>query len=108
VSLNLQAVAIEEDSESASRERSHYRIFSVLFAVGLLTFFVGMALLTVAATLLGHGNTSFGVVIFLGPLPIAVGAGSEPSLALSVAALLAVLTVTALLLSHKRRKRLDH
>ena len=108
MSGNLQIVAGEENSGKVTSERNHSRIFLALLAAGLVTFFIGTALLTVAASLLSHSSSiNFGVIILLGPFPIVIGAGPEPLWTLFAAALFGVLTITALLLAYKRRKRAD-
>lgn len=108
MSGNLQVASGEENSEDLTSKRGHSGVFLVLLVAGFLTFFVGMILLAVAASLLGHGNSaSFGVIIFLGPFPIVIGAGPQPVLVILIAVLIAVLTVTALLLARKRTRRED-
>lgn len=108
MSGNLQVASGEENSEDVTSKRAYLRVFLVLLVAGFLTFFVGMILLAVAASLLRQGNSaSFGVIIFLGPFPIVVGAGPQRVLVLLIAVLIAVLTVTALLLVRKRTRRQD-
>jgi uncharacterized membrane protein len=79
-------------------------MFSVLLAVGLVIFFVGVMLLAIAASFSGSGNSGFGVVIFLGPIPIVVGAGPGTLWIILTGVLLAVLIVMAFLWRRERSK----
>lgn len=90
------------------REARHSSVLLTLLVAGLLVFFIGIVFLTLAASFLGHGNSSsFGVIIFLGPFPIVIGAGPQPILILLIAASVTVLTVLAFLLMRGRRKKVD-
>ena len=106
---NLKIVTGEENSGNVTSEHDNSGIFLALLAAGFVTFFIGATLLIVATSLLGHGSsTGFGMIILLGPFPIVVGAGPEPFWTILVAVLFGTLTVGALLLAHKTRKRADH
>jgi uncharacterized membrane protein len=90
-------------------ESNYSRMFLALLIVGFLTFFVGMVFLAVASSFLGHGNsTGFGVIIFLGPIPIVIGSGPEPVFVLLIAALVAVLVGMVFLLVRERREKTGH
>jgi uncharacterized membrane protein len=103
VSGTLKTKAREDN---ASSESSRHGVLLALFIGGILIFFVGMMFLAVAVSFLSHGNsTSFGVVVFLGPFPIVIGAGPEPTLLLLVAVIVAILFVSVFLLTRLRRKR---
>jgi uncharacterized membrane protein len=103
VNSHLQ-VATREDEENAESVPSLPKMFSVLLAAGLAIFFIGVILLAVAASLSGTSNSGFGVVIFLGPIPIVAGAGPGTLWILLIAVLLAVLIVMAFLLERERSK----
>jgi uncharacterized membrane protein len=100
--VKIYIVTRKENPNGASTQ-SYSKIFPALLVAGLLTFLIGIALLTVAASLLVHGNsTNFGVIIFLSPIPIVIGAGPEPSWILLAATAFGVLALIALLLKRKR------
>ena len=46
-----------------------------LFLTGIIIIVAGIAVIIVAGSLLSGGSVSSGVVIFIGPFPIAFGAG---------------------------------
>jgi uncharacterized membrane protein len=99
-------LAREADSENPIREARHSSVLLTLLVAGLLVFFIGIVFLTLAASFFGYGNsTSFGVIIFLGPVPIVIGAGPQPILILLIAASVTVLTVLAFFLKRRRRKK---
>lgn len=76
--------------------------FLALFIFGFLTTLVGLILITVAATVSGGGSTSSGGIIFIGPIPIVFGAGPGASWLILFATVLAVLSVIAFLILHRR------
>lgn len=62
-----------------------------LFFLGFFLMFVGVIVLIVAAALQGGANASGAVVIFIGPIPIILGTGSNSSLALLFAVILTII-----------------
>jgi len=63
-----------------------------LFFLSFIVIFVGMLLLMAAAILSG-GSTSFGGVVFIGPIPIIIGSGPYFPLAIIIAIILMVLSI---------------
>jgi uncharacterized membrane protein len=59
-----------------------------MIILGFLRIFVGTALLVLSS--LGSGEASGGLVVFIGPIPIAIGFGKQSRLMLLIAALLAL------------------
>jgi uncharacterized membrane protein len=105
VSENLHVVTGEKAANRATGELGYSRTFLLLLVVGILIVLIRMMLLVVVSLFYSHGSSAnFGVVIFLGPIPIVMGACSEPFWTILVAAVLAMLTIMALLLARKRRK----
>ena len=72
-----------------------------LFLSGFFLVLVGMIFVMVAAILFG-GTTSFGGIIFVGPIPIIFGAGPDYFLAVILALFLTVLGVVVFVLLRKK------
>jgi uncharacterized membrane protein len=82
------------------------RLFLLLIS-GFVLVFVGIAVIVVASALYCGGSVSGGVVIFIGPFPIVVGAGPDVSLIILVSVILAVLSVVVFLVMNRRMRRVD-
>jgi len=82
------------------------RLFLLLIS-GFVLVFVGIAVIVVASALYSGGSVSGGVVIFIGPFPIVVGAGPDVSLIILVSVILAVLSVVVFLVMNRRMRRVD-
>jgi len=61
-----------------------------LFLIGFFLMFLGAIVLIVAAVLQGDTSVSMGSVVFIGPIPIILGAGPHASLALLLAVILTI------------------
>jgi uncharacterized membrane protein len=61
-----------------------------LFFLGFFLMFAGIVILIVAAAFQGGASASGGLVIFIGPVPIILGAGPHASLALLLAVILTI------------------
>ena len=79
------------------------RLFLLLIS-GFLLVFVGIAVIVVASALYSGGSVSGGVVIFIGPFSIVVGAGPDVSLIILVSVILAVLSVVVFLVMNRRMR----
>ena len=79
------------------------RLFLLLIS-GFVLVFVGIAVIVIASVLYGGGSVSGGVVIFIGPFPIVVGAGPDVSLIILVSVILAVLSVVVFLVMNRRMR----
>ncbi|MCW4044432.1 MAG: DUF131 domain-containing protein [Candidatus Bathyarchaeota archaeon] len=80
--------------------------FPFLFA-GFILVFIGIAIIA-AATLFQAGNSvDFGAVIFIGPIPIVLGAGPDATLIVFLSAILAVLSVIIAVAMSKRNRDVD-
>ena len=73
----------------------------VLFMLGFFIVLLGIVILAVA-TLASGGSSSYGGVIFIGPIPIVFGAGPQAVWLISLAILLAALSIIVFLLTRKR------
>jgi len=61
-----------------------------LFFLGFFLMFVGIVVLIVAAALQGNTSVSIGSVVFVGPIPIILGAGPYSFFAVLLAAILTI------------------
>jgi len=80
------------------------RLFLLLIA-GFVLVFVGIAVILVAAVFYGGGSVSGGVVIFIGPFPIVIGAGPDVTLIVLFSIILAVLSVVVFLVMNRRLRK---
>jgi uncharacterized membrane protein len=90
---------VEEGATVSSR-------FLLLLIAGFVLVFVGIAVIFVAAALSSGGSASGGVVIFIGPFPIVIGAGPDVTWIVLFSIIIAVLSVV-LFLFMRRRVRLE-
>ena len=81
------------------------RFFSLLIA-GIVLVFVGIVVILVAAVSYSAGSASTGVVIFVGPFPIVIGAGPDAAWIVLICVILAVLSVAVFLVMNRRMRRL--
>jgi len=89
---------VEEDVSLADR-------FFLLLIVGVILVFVGVAVVLIAAVLYSGGSASAGVIIFIGPFPIVIGAGPDATWIVLVSVILAVLSVVVFLVMNRRMRR---
>ena len=80
------------------------RLFLLLIS-GFVLVFVGIAVIVIASVLYGGGSVSGGVVIFIGPFPIVIGAGPDVSVIILVSVILAVLSVVVFLVMNRKMRR---
>lgn len=72
-----------------------------LFLLGFALVFVGMIFLIASSILSGNVETTTGIIIFIGPIPIILGSEPYSIFAILLATILAVLGVVFFLLSRK-------
>ena len=97
----------EEESEGAVEEGVTVSgRFFLLLIVGIILVFVGVAVILVAAVFFGGGSASAGVIIFIGPFPIVIGAGPDVTWIVLFSIILAVLSVVVFLVMNRRMRRL--
>ena len=80
-----------------------WRIAPTIFPLAFFIIFVGMMLMVLASVLSGGGTGSSGLVVFIGPFPIAIGTGPQSSLMVVVAFALAIVGMLVLFLFTRRR-----
>jgi uncharacterized membrane protein len=78
------------------------RKFLTLFILGFLTMFVGLMLVAISAIVSQGGSTSFGGIIFIGPVPIVFGAGPGAQWLILFAIILAVLNAIMFLILRRK------
>jgi uncharacterized membrane protein len=81
--------------------------FFLLLISGFVLVFVGIAVILIASVFYGGGSASGGVVIFIGPFPIVIGAGPDVTLVVLFSIILAVLSVVVFLVMNRRMRRLE-
>jgi uncharacterized membrane protein len=79
--------------------------FFLLLISGFVLVFVGIAVILIASVFYGGGSASGGVVIFIGPFPIVIGAGPDVTLIVLFSIILAVLSVVVFLVMNRRMSR---
>jgi len=100
-------IICEEFARCANDESSRPQKFLMLFIIGFFIIFVGIIILMVAAVLYGGVSVNFGAFIFIGPLPIVVGAGPEAKWMILFSIILAVLSIIMFLIIQREMKKAD-
>ena len=95
-SMMLTRETVEPSEENARRK------FLILLILGFFTMVVGLILVAIAMMVSQIGSTSFGGIIFIGPIPILVGAGPGAEWLILVAVMLAVLSVATFLVLRRK------
>ena len=72
-----------------------------LFLLGFALIFVGMVFLIASSILYGNVQTTTGIVIFVGPIPIVLASGPYSIFAILLAAILTILAIVFFLLLRK-------
>ena len=78
--------------------------FSWIFLASFALIFIGMVVMMIASFTQGHGTTSGGAVILIGPIPIILGSGPESSWLILLAAIIAVIALVASLLARRKMR----
>jgi uncharacterized membrane protein len=84
-----------------SEPQTSHKLF-VLFVLGFFIVIAGIVVVMIAAVLSSSGSTSFGGIIFIGPIPIIIGTGPSAQWLILFAIILAVLSIVMLLIMRKR------
>ena len=92
--LNREAV---ESSEEDTRRKFH-----TLLVLGFSAIVVGLILVAIAVMVSQVGSSSFGGIIFIGPIPIVFGAGPGAEWLILLAVFLAVLSFAAFLIMRRK------
>ena len=102
--MSMMRSAGEESGETVEEGATVSRFFLLLIS-GFVLVFVGIAVTLVAAVFYGGGSVSGGVVIFIGPFPIVIGAGPDVTLIVLFSIILAVLSVVMFLVMNRRLRK---
>jgi uncharacterized membrane protein len=95
---------MEQDEESGEAVETSSKFFLLLIA-GIIIVFVGIAVILITTVFSSGGSTSAGVIIFIGPFPIVIGAGPDVTWIVLFSIILAVLSVVVFLIMNKRVRR---
>ena len=79
------------------------RLFLLLIS-GFILAFVGFAILLIAGILLDDGSVSGGAVIFIGPIPIIIGAGVNATRIILFSVVIAILSILMFFIISRKRK----
>ena len=82
------------------------RVFLLLIS-GFVLIFVGITFILIAMVFYGGGSASAGMVIFIGPFPIVIGAGPDATLIVLFSIIIAVLSVVVFLVLNRKVGRLE-
>ena len=92
---------------SAQREAPEFRSalpmgLSWIFLASFALVFIGMIVMMIASFTQGHGTTSGGAVILIGPIPIILGNGPESTWLIASAAIITAIALVAFLLTRRK------
>jgi uncharacterized membrane protein len=94
----------DEESETVEEGIAVSNRFFLFLLLGFVLVFVGITVILVAALLYGGGSANFGAVIFIGPIPIVVGAGPDATLMVLLGVIFAVLSVIMFMVMRRRSR----
>jgi uncharacterized membrane protein len=103
--VNMVRNADEETWETVEEGMFVSGSFFLLLILGFALVIVGIVVILVAAVLFGGGSVSGGVVIFIGPFPIVIGAGPDVTWIVLFSIILAVLSIVVFLVINRKMKR---
>jgi uncharacterized membrane protein len=92
----------EENAVQTNREPIGSSRLLILFLIGFSMAIAGMLLLIIATMLYGTNSPDFGGVIFIGPIPIVVGIGSDPIWTVLLALVLSILGIVLFLVLRRK------
>jgi uncharacterized membrane protein len=91
----------EENQEPEANSATFSKVM-LLFMAGFVLVFIGVLILIVASTFSGNGSASVGIVIFIGPFPIVLGAGPNAEWLILIGAIVAALSVAIFALMRRK------
>jgi uncharacterized membrane protein len=77
--------------EAGQEQESSSGLSVKLLLLGVVLTFVGVMVIVVSVLLSGDADVSGGAIIFVGPIPIILGAGTDAFLAIVLAAVLTII-----------------
>lgn len=85
----------------------HPRSSLLLLVLGISLILIGITLMLVTSMLYGAGSVNFGAIIFIGPIPIVIGAGPEGGSMVLFSIIIAVLSVIIFTMLRRRNRHVD-
>lgn len=79
--------------------------YFLLLVLGFVLFVIGITVLLVASWSYGGESASVGMVIFIGPFPIVIGAGPEVTWIVLFSIILAALSVTLFMIMNRKIRK---
>ncbi len=76
--------------------------FSWIFLASFGLVLIGMVVMMIASFTQGHGTTSGGAVILIGPIPIVLGNGPESAWLIALAVMITAIALVASLLARRK------
>ncbi len=78
-------------AEHGQEQESSSSLLMKLLLLGFAVMFVGIIVIMASALLSGDADVSGGAIIFVGPIPIILGSGTDAFLAIVLAAVLTII-----------------
>lgn len=94
----------QEEMKCENYENAMPHKFLALFIVGFFLTLIGIIILIIATILYGEGSANFVALIFIGPIPIVVGAGPQAGWMVLLAIILAVLSIMMFLVMRREKQ----
>ena len=91
----------QEHGQQDFEDSSAFPLFMKVLLAGFLLIFLGMIVLIISG-LMGGASQSFGLVVFIGPIPIILGAGKYSLLAILLAIILTLIGIVLFLILRTR------
>lgn len=92
----------EYAQQDFEKSLTSFPLFMKVFLAGFLLIFLGVIILMIAG-LMGGISPSFGLVVFIGPIPIILGTGKYSLLAILLAVLLTIFGIVLFVIFRKWR-----
>jgi len=105
--MNVMRSSAEKSGDTAEDDATVFSRLYMLLISGFVLFFIGILIILFAVMLNNSGSASGGVVVFIGPFPIYIGAGSDVSVIIAFSVILAVLSIVVFFAVNRKMKSLD-
>jgi uncharacterized membrane protein len=105
--MNDMRSADEKSGQMAGKAKMVSSRLYMLLISGFVLIFVGILIVLIATMLHNNGSASGGVVVFIGPFPIVIGAGSDVSVIITFSVILAVLSIVLFFVVNRKMRSLD-
>lgn len=95
-------MAENENQETFEEGTTIFKKPLCFLLIGIVLIIAGIMIITFTAALNGGGSATAGIVIFVGPFPIVIGAGPDANLLIFFSIFLAVLSFVIFLVMSKK------